>query len=94
LKCGTLPNLNGNAAHEQTIINMLQKYVLEQYKQSPIPMDANPIVGPDPHRKSCETIQTQQRKFDPDSGEFKRLQTKFDHFQSDAQLLCDSDKQR
>jgi hypothetical protein len=46
-------------SHEQMIINMLQKYGLEECKPSPIPMDANQIVGPDPHRKSRETIQIQ-----------------------------------
>jgi hypothetical protein len=42
--------------HAQIIINMLQKYGLEEYKQFPIPVDANQIVGSDPHRKSRETI--------------------------------------
>jgi hypothetical protein len=81
-------------SHEQMIINMLQKYSLEECKPSPIYMHANQIVGLDLHRKSRETIQTQQTQLDPDSGESYKLQTKLDQLQSDAQLLCDSDKQR
>jgi hypothetical protein len=76
------------------ITSMLQKYGLEECKPSPIPIDANQIVGPDPHRKSRENIQTQHSQIDPDSGELNKLQTKLDQLQSDAQLLCDSDKQR
>jgi hypothetical protein len=56
-------------SHGQMIINMLQKYGLEESKPSPIPMNANQIAGPDTHTKSCDTIQTQSSQLDPDSSE-------------------------
>jgi hypothetical protein len=47
-------------SHEEIMIDMLQKYGLEGYQQSPMPMDANQIVGSDPHRKPRETTQSLQ----------------------------------
>jgi hypothetical protein len=78
-------------SHEQMINSMLQWYGLDQRKLSSIPMGANLIVGPDPHRNTREKIQTELSQADPISSASKTLLSKLDQIQSDARLLCESE---
>jgi hypothetical protein len=66
------------------IITMLQGYGLDQFKPSSIPMEANLIVGPDPHRDSREKIQFSPA--DPNASAGKALQSKFDQIESGLRL--------
>jgi hypothetical protein len=81
-------------SHEQMINSMLKRYGLDQCKLSSIPMEANLIVGPDPHRNSREKTKTELSQADPTSSASKSLQSKLDQIESDARLLCESEKQR
>jgi hypothetical protein len=81
-------------SHEQMIQNMLTKYGLESCKHSSLPLEANQIVGPDPHKGSREKILGQLKGLNPDSSEAKSLQSKLDQMKSDSRLLSDSERQR
>jgi transposase InsO family protein len=81
-------------SHEQMITNMLQKYGLEHCKHASIPMEANQIVGPDPHTKSRTKLEALLQTLAPNSSEATTIQSKLDQMETDSRLLCDSDKQR
>jgi hypothetical protein len=81
-------------SHEQMIQNMLTKYSLESCKHSSLPLEANQIVGPDPHKGSREKILGQLKDLNPDASEAKSLQSKLDQMKSDSRLLSDSEKQK
>lgn len=81
-------------SHEQMINSMLQRYGLDNCKHSPIPMEAHQAVGPDPHRNSRAKIEKQLETLNPNSSEAKAILCKLDQMNSDAQPLCDADKQR
>jgi hypothetical protein len=81
-------------SHEQMIQNMLQQYGLESCKHSSLPVEANHIVRPDPHKVSREKILVQLRGLNPTSREVKSLQSKLDQMKSDSRTLGDSEKQK
>jgi hypothetical protein len=76
------------------IQKMLTKYGLDSCKHSSLPLEANRIVGPDPHPKSREKIIGQLQGLISDSSEAKSPQSRLGQRERDSRPPDDSERQR